>query len=142
LDPLDLFGGNASQQTAHATGNIEADAAGGNDSAFLGIEGRHASNGKTIAPMGVGHGVDRAHDTGQHRDIGGLRIDLVIHVADEGFVGVDNSRNPHAAGGFDAPGRFIDACEASGVHLGGSYTSTTQRADQVPPSLRATCSAV
>ena len=80
------------QHRAHAAGDIEADAARRHDAALVRIEGRHAADRETIAPVGVRHGIGRLHDSGQRRDIGRLLVDFVVHVADQLLIGVDDRR--------------------------------------------------
>ena len=90
-------------QAAHTAGNIEADAAGRDHAALVGVEGRHAADGKAITPVRIGHGVTGLDDAGQGRDVDGLFVDLVVHGADERFIGVDDRRHAHGAVGFDLP---------------------------------------
>ena len=53
---------------------------------------------------------------GKHRDIHRLLEDLVVHVADQILVGVDDRRHPHGAVQLDSPRRRIDLGETSGIH--------------------------
>ena len=106
----------AGEHRAHAARDVEADAAGRHDAALLGIERRDAADREAVAPMGVRHGVGRLHDAGQRRDIDRLLEDLVVHVADQLLVGVDDRRHAHRAVRLDAPRRRIDAGETSGIH--------------------------
>jgi hypothetical protein len=130
------------QHRAHATGNVEADATGRHDAALVRIEGRDSANREAIAPVGVRHGIRRPDDPRQGRDVGCLLVDLVVHVADEVFVGINDRRDQHSPVRLDTPRGGIDAREATGIHLSLRYTSTTHPADQRPFSSAATFSAV
>ena len=63
----------------------------------VGIEGRDAADREAVAPVRIGHRVGCPHDPGQRRDIDRLLIDLVVHVADQLFVRVDDGRHAHGA---------------------------------------------
>ena len=67
--------------------------------------------------MRVRHRIGCLDDPGQRRNVGRLFVDLVVHVADQLFVGVDDGRHAHRALRFNAPGRCIDTREAVRIHL-------------------------
>ena len=67
--------------------------------------------------MGIGHGIGGLNDSRQRGHIGRLLVHLVIHVADQVLVGIDDRRHAHGAIRLDAPGRSIDARETVCVHL-------------------------
>ena len=91
--------------------------------------------------MRVGHGIGCFDDARQRGDVCGLLVDLIVHVADQVFVGIDDRRHAHRAVRLDAPGGRVDARKPVRIHHWLRYTSTMQAADQ--PSLScATCSAV
>jgi hypothetical protein len=52
---IELRAREARQDGAHTTGNIEADTTSRDHAAFIGIEGRHATDGESVAPMGIRH---------------------------------------------------------------------------------------
>lgn len=118
LNRRDVAEGQPCEHRAHAAGNVEADAARRYDAALVGIEGGHPADREPIAPMRVRHRVNRLHDARQPRHIGGLLVDLIVHVGDERVVGVDDSRHAHAAHRLDAPCRFIEPREAGRIHRG------------------------
>ncbi len=68
---------------------------------MIGIERRDAADRETVTPMGIRHGVGGLHDPGKRRDIHRLLEDLVVHVADQILVGVDDRRHAHRAVGLD-----------------------------------------
>jgi hypothetical protein len=88
----------------------------GHDTAMIGIERRDSTDGKTVTPMGIRHGVRGLHDSRKRCDVYGLLEDLVIHVADEVLVGVNNGPHPHGAVWLDPPRRGIDPGETSRIH--------------------------
>ena len=105
------------QHRAHAAGNIEADPAGRHHTALVWVKRRHAANGKAVAPVGIRHGIGRLYNPGQRRDIGRLFVDLVVHFADQVFVGIDDRWHPHRAVRLNAPSYSVDTREPAGVHL-------------------------
>jgi hypothetical protein len=111
----------------------KADAPGRDHAALVGIEGRHAADRKAVAPVGVRHDIGGLNDSGQHGDIARLLGDLVIHVADEGLVGIDDGRHAHGAGRFDTPGRGINAGKATSVH--GRLQLHVDHAARRPPAV-------
>jgi hypothetical protein len=132
----------AGQHGANAARDIEADAASGYHAAVVQVECRHAADRESVAPVRVGHHISRLNDPGQRRDIHRLFVYLVIHVADQVFIGVDDRRNAHRTRGLDTPGRRINARETGSIHGQSRHTSTTQAADHMPPQSWPTFSAV
>jgi hypothetical protein len=51
----------------------------------------------------IGHGIGRAHDAGQARDVADLLPHLLVHVGEQCLVGVEDRRHAHRARGFDHP---------------------------------------
>ena len=143
LHLLDVGNRKSGQHGSHAAGDVEADAAGGNDTALFRVERSHATDGEAISPMRVGHDIGRLDDPGQRGDVGGLLVDLVVHGPDEVFIGVDDAGHAHGAGRLDLPCRFVDTGEACRIHFAHLHqTSITQPADQSPSAPCATRSAV
>jgi len=58
----EIFALQIREQGAHAAGDVESNAACGNDSAGFGVECGYAADGKTIPPMRVWHGKRCVHD--------------------------------------------------------------------------------
>jgi hypothetical protein len=106
----------ARQYGAHAARNVEAHAARRDHAAVVGIEGRNPADRKAVAPVSVGHDVGRGDDARQRRYVCRLVVNLVIHAADEVFIGVDDRRHAHRPARLDAPGHCVDACETCGIH--------------------------
>ena len=118
-----------SQHRAHAAGDIEPDAAGRNDAALVGIEGRHAADGKAVAPMGVGHGIGCSDNARQRGDVCGLLVDLIVHVADQVFVGIDDRRHTHGA-----VGSMRQVVASTRVKRSGSIIGSAIRPRHRPPT--------
>jgi hypothetical protein len=90
---------------AHSAVDIETDSTRRDDSG-LGIHCGHPADGKTVAPMTIGHTEGISQDSGQGGDIGHLIKDAVIHLRQQ-FRGSDNSGgNPHSL--FIRYGKFPD----------------------------------
>jgi hypothetical protein len=53
---------------------------------------------------------------GRHRDVHRLVVDLIIHVAHQFFIGIDDGWYAHRAIWLDAPGGFIDTGKAAEIH--------------------------
>ena len=104
------------EHRAHTARDVETNAAGGNDAALVRVESCHAADRKSISPMRVGHHIGRLDDSGERGDVGGLLIDLIVHITDEGFVREDDTRHPHRASWLDPPGRRVNSGETSRVH--------------------------
>jgi hypothetical protein len=86
----------------HAAVDVEADAA-RRDDAVGGVHGRHAADGKAIAPVDVGHGETRFDDPRQRRDVGDLVKRLVAAGDREQLVaGVDKPGHAHVPLGREA----------------------------------------
>jgi hypothetical protein len=65
--------------------------------------------------------------------MGCLLINLVVHGAQQRFVGINNRWNPHGACGLDLPACFVKPGKASWIHCNRSfYTSTIQPALHCP----------
>ena len=107
LDRLGFGPFKAGKQVADAAGDVEADAAGRDDAAGLGVERGDAADRKTVAPMGVGHGEGGFLDAGQGGHVGNLFMDFGVHVAQERLGGEQHARDAHLALGLDPP--FIAA---------------------------------
>ena len=60
------------------------------------VHGRHAANGKTVAPMPVRHAIGVAHNAWQGRNVGHLIKDPLVHGLDELLCGIDTGRHTHA----------------------------------------------
>ena len=123
-------------QAAYPAGNVEAHAAGRNHTACVRVERGHAADGKAVTPVGIGHGVRRLDDAREHGDVDRLFVDLLVHVADELFAGINHRRHAHGAVGRDFPFVFGASGEKRGIHV--SYTSTTVCAHHSPFASRAT----
>jgi hypothetical protein len=106
----------ASQQTAHPTGDVESDPAGRNDAPFGRVEGGDPADWKAVAPMGVRHGVGAFDDTGQRGDVNHLLADLLVHIGDQRPVGIDDPGDAHRAAPGDAPLEGADLIECGHVH--------------------------
>jgi hypothetical protein len=78
---VQFFQGQAGMEGAHAAGDIEPDAAGGNDATFGRVESGHAADGKAVTPVSVRHGIRRLDDARQLGDVGYLLVDFFVHVA-------------------------------------------------------------
>jgi hypothetical protein len=96
--------------------NVEADAARRDDAARRRIERGDAADRKAVAPVRVGQSKRRLHDPGQARHVAHLLAHLVVHGADQGFVGEDRAGHAHAAGGRDLPFGLADPVQLRGVH--------------------------
>src|SRR5690606_31579178 len=90
-------------EAADAARDVETDAAGRDDAAFVRIEGGDAAYGEAVAPMRVRHRVRGADDPRQRRDVAELLVDLHIHRADQRLAAVDHARHAHRAARRDAP---------------------------------------
>src|SRR5690606_4560604 len=101
-----------------AAGDVEADAAGRDDSSFVRIECRDAADRKPVAPMRIRHRVRRPHDARQRGDVAYLRVALLVHLADERLVAIDDARHAHLAGGVYAPAVLGFALEQIQIHDG------------------------
>ena len=66
--------------------------------------------------MGVGHRIRCLHNAGQRSDVGSLLVDLVVHVTNQIFIGIDDRRHVHRAVRLNAPGRGVDTREAVRIH--------------------------
>ncbi len=107
LHGLNIFARQSSVQQPHATGNIETDTAGGDDAAVVRIEGGHAADRETIAPVRIGHHHSGLHDARQCADVTDLLPDLVVHFLDQLAIGVDERRHSHLAGRRYAPAGLV-----------------------------------
>lgn len=85
--------------------------------------------------MSVRHGVGRPYNTRQSGDVGDLLIDLVIYVADQVLVGVDDRGNVHAGDGRDAPFEVGNALQFREVHLIWSPQASLGRALDIDDAL-------
>ena len=92
---LDLLIVQVGGHQPHAAVDVETDAA-RRDDPGLGIHGRHAADGKTVAPMPVRHAVGVFDDAGQGGDVGHLVEDPFVHLGEQVFRGNNPGRNPHA----------------------------------------------
>ena len=116
LDRLGFGSFKAGKQVADAAGDVEADAAGRDDAAGLGVERGDAADRKTVAPMGVGHGIGGLDDAGEAGDVGRLLQDLVVHVLDELGAGEDHRGHAHPAFGRKHPFEIGLPRQSAGVH--------------------------
>jgi hypothetical protein len=112
----DLLGAEPGVQASDAARYVVADPSGGDDAALVRIEGGHAADRKTIAPVCVGHGVRAFHDAGQGGDVAQLFVHLAIHGANQGFVSVDHRGHAHGVVGSDFPLVVGVAGEEGEVH--------------------------
>lgn len=102
----------------HATRNVEADAARRNDAARLGVEGGYSADPKTVASLGVRHGVGRSHDARKRRDIRDLIEDLLVHFGDPALARVDDRRNAHCAERRNFPAYVRNFLQTANGHCG------------------------
>ena len=124
LDGLDVCNGQAGVQRPHPAGDVEAHPT-RRDHAVLFAEGRHPPNGKAITPVGVGHGIGGLHDAGQAGHVGDLLQHLVVHLAQQGFAGIQDAGNPHGGSGLEPPLKLGFLNQAGYIHRGLLQTSTT-----------------
>ena len=117
LERLDLGDGEPRVQRAHAAGDVESDATGRHDTTLLGVERRDPTDGKAVAPVRVRHGVGRLDDARQAGDVADLLAHLVVHLADQPFVGKDDRRHAHPAAGLDAPFAVRYPLQLTWIHL-------------------------
>ena len=103
-------------QQAHATGNIESDAACGDDAAGVRVECRDAADGEAVAPVRVRHRVNRPDEARQHRDVAQLLVDLVVHLQDLLTVAVQHSGHGHWRLHRDTPREFTVLPESVQIH--------------------------
>src|SRR3990172_5787638 len=129
LDPLTRQAG---RQRADSTGDVKPDSPGRDDAALHRIERGNAADRKTIAPMRVRHRIRRADDSGKAGDIGQLCEDLVIHVAQQGLIGVEDSGYTHGTGWLDSPPICRFTLQLADVHLALHVDDTLG----IPPAAR------
>ena len=89
--------------------------------------------------MGIRHHIRRLNDPRQGRDIGRLLVNLVIHVTDQIFIGIDDCRDAHRAVRLNAPSGFVDTGKAVRIHVG-SLIRQRRKPPTSPPSLSCTTS--
>jgi len=143
LDRLDHARGQAGGEQPHAAGDVEPHAAGGDDAAFLRVEGGHAADGESIAPVRVGQRKRRFDDPRQRGYVGDLLEHLVVHRLQQRTVGEDDRRHAHGAERLYPPLRRTDAHAPGGVHRGLlPHTSTTHWARHAPSGPWPTASCV
>ena len=100
---LDVSAPEAGVQGADPTGDVEPHTPGGDDTALARIEGRHPADGKSVAPVRVGHGIGRFDDARQAGDVAQLLRDLVVHVAQQALVAEQQAGDTHGPLRRDAP---------------------------------------
>jgi hypothetical protein len=103
-------------QAAHAAGDIETDAAGRDDPALLGIEGRHAADRETVTPVRVRHRIGMIDDARQGRHVSHLLVNLVVHGFDQRTIGVNDRGHPHPALCRDFPGVCVTLGKQAEFH--------------------------
>ena len=103
-------------QQAYAAGYVEAHASRGHDTAGVGVECGDPADGEAIAPVRIRHGVNGPDETGQHRDVSQLLVDLVVHLHYLLAVAVQDSRNIHRRLRRDSPREFTVPMESVQVH--------------------------
>lgn len=107
-----------SEMRPHATRNVESDAAPRTDAARLGVDGGYSADRKTVASLGVRHGVGRPHDARKRRDIRDLIEDLLVHFGDPALARVDDRRNAHCAERRNFPAYVRDFLQTANGHCG------------------------
>ena len=117
LDRSDVIDREPGQHRAHAARDVESNASSRDDAALVRIECRDAPDREAVTPMRVGHGIGGLYDPWKRRHIDGLLEDLVIHVADQIFIGVNDRRHPHRALRLNPPCRGVDLSKTSRVHV-------------------------
>ncbi len=96
---LEIMGLESRIQGSHPTGDVETHSARRDDTALRLIEGRHAADGKTVAPVGVGHGIGGLDDARQGGHVHGLFRHLIVQAAYKIFVAIEDGRDAHPAPG-------------------------------------------
>jgi hypothetical protein len=132
----DPFGVDIRQHGAHAAGNVEADAAARHHAAVIRIEGGDPADREAVAPMRVRHGVGGAHDARQGGDIRRLFVDLVVHLADQRLVAIEDRRHAHLPRRLDMP--FALACLFQPRDIHGCLPPLTRRR-RIARSIRRAC---
>ena len=97
LHRLKIFDRESRAQRPDSTGNVEAHTAGRHNTSEVGIERGDPADGKPIAPMGIGHRIGGSDDPRERCDVRDLFIDLLVHVANQRFAGIDHRRHQHLA---------------------------------------------
>ncbi len=88
------------------------------DAARLGVDGGYSADRKTVASLGVRHGVGRPHYARKRRDIRDLIEDLLVNFGDPAIVRVDDRRNAHCAERRNFLANVRDFLETANVHCG------------------------
>lgn len=144
---LEVGAPQAGVERAHAAGDVETDPACRHHTAVLGIEGRDPADRKAVSPMGIRHRIRGADDARQHRDLGDLLVDLVVHRRDQLARREDHRGHTHRAPRPHPPFEIGLLFEAREVHdpvllRWWLQTSITHWAIQLPSGRRATSTAV
>ena len=81
---------------AHAAVNVESNAAGRDDAAFVHVHRRDAADGESVTAVAVRHAERVARDARQRRDVADLLVNGFVHFAHQFFCRDDPRRHAHA----------------------------------------------
>ena len=94
------------QVCADTAGDVKPHASGGNDTTDFRIKSRNATDRESVSPVCIRHGIGGANDSWKGGNIDDLLADLIVHRADQTFLGVDDRGHAHRPGWLYAPFGF------------------------------------